>query len=50
MNFKINEALDAHNREAFLSLSSKLQYAQRVKNKIPNAAGTDFLNDLNRDL
>ncbi|MFS8602483.1 MULTISPECIES: hypothetical protein [Priestia] len=50
LNFKTNEALDAHNREAFLSLSNKLQYAQRVKNKIPNAAGRDFLNYLNRDL
>ncbi|MFP8641246.1 hypothetical protein ACLHWY_06845 [Priestia aryabhattai] len=50
LNFKTNELLDAHNREAFLSLSNKLQHAQWVKSKIPNAAGTDFLNDLNRDL
>lgn len=42
LNFKINEALDAQNKEAFLSLSNKLQHAQRVKSKIPNAGGQIF--------
>ncbi|WP_430073038.1 IDEAL domain-containing protein [Priestia aryabhattai] len=42
LNSKINEALDTQNKEAFLSLSTKLQHAQRVKNKISNAGGQIF--------
>jgi uncharacterized protein YpiB (UPF0302 family) len=34
LNFKIDEALDAHDRESFLSLSDELHCAQQVKRKM----------------
>lgn len=34
LNFKINKALDTHDREAFLSLSNELHHAQQVKSKM----------------
>lgn len=34
LNFKINKALDTHDREAFLSLSNELRHAQQVKSKM----------------
>jgi hypothetical protein len=34
LNFKINEALDTHDREVFLSLSNELHHVQQVKSKM----------------
>ncbi|MFP7733337.1 IDEAL domain-containing protein [Priestia aryabhattai] len=34
LNFKIDEALEAHDRESFLSLSNELHRAQQVKSKM----------------
>ncbi|WP_423251613.1 IDEAL domain-containing protein [Priestia megaterium] len=34
LKFKINEALDTHDREVFLSLSNELHHIQQVKSKI----------------
>jgi len=34
LNFKINEALDTHDREVFLSLSNELHHIQQVKSKM----------------
>ncbi|WP_235568291.1 hypothetical protein [Peribacillus frigoritolerans] len=34
LNFKVNEALDAHDRKSFLSFSDELSNVQKIKNKM----------------
>jgi hypothetical protein len=37
LSFKVNEALDAHDRESFLSFSEELSNVQKIKNKKMNS-------------